>query len=61
MAKKPSMTDEEARAFGKPIKEAIKKMTDEERVDFFRFVTVGYCVDCGRKLQSGVCHCENDE
>jgi hypothetical protein len=40
-----------------------KKMTDEDRVQFWFDLQLNYCSNCGRELVSPEdrCHCENDE
>ena len=42
------------------VREALEKMTDDERKEFFDKVTENYCTYCGSG-NGYQCHCMNDE
>ena len=42
------------------VKEALKEMTEPERVEFIKEITHWFCTSCGRKMV-GPCYCEIDE
>lgn len=41
-------------------KAILEKMTPEERVDFFGYISQDYCRFCGYKIE-GICNCTNDK
>ena len=45
------------------IREITARLTDAQRVEWWKELQDGYCNDCGRKLKEVQfwCHCENDD
>lgn len=39
----------------------VKTLTDEQRLIFWHRIQSGYCRECGRNKERGICYCENDE
>lgn len=44
-------------------REYMKKLWDEERLEFWRAICEGHCRECGRVLEASErrCHCTNDD
>ncbi len=45
------------------LKQHIKLMSNNERIEFFDSIEEGFCKECGFEYDntSGICHCSNEE